>query len=293
MNGKVTVPEQNVLTGPTYEQQLIDSLRHRPVATTSQVQMDASIKGLAVYRAIAAITGELSKVGISKQRQNKQQGYAFRGIDDVYASLSGLLAQHRLCVIPRVISRSVTEQQSKSGGVLFYTVVDVEFDLVSAEDGSMHTARVCGEAMDSGDKSSNKSMSAAYKYFALQTFCIPTEGDNDTENQTHEVAPKRMVDEEVSRKAINIAAPPKDLSPLEQKQVSTVVDQMREVLERDIDEDAMCRAVLDLNDLLVTQHTLALEAWKLLSSKERSTWKKYVELGKMKERMEPPRMGHL
>jgi hypothetical protein len=33
-------------------------------------------------------------------------------------------------------------------------------------------------------------MSAAYKYAALMAFCIPTEGDNDTENATHEVTPK-------------------------------------------------------------------------------------------------------
>jgi D-mannonate dehydratase len=42
--------------------------------------------------------------------------------------------------------------------------------------------------MDSGDKASNKAMSAAYKYAAFQAFCIPTEGDNDADSTTHEVA---------------------------------------------------------------------------------------------------------
>jgi len=41
--------------------------------------------------------------------------------------------------------------------------------------------------MDSGDKSSNKAMSAAYKYAAFLMFCIPTEGDNDADQTTHEV----------------------------------------------------------------------------------------------------------
>jgi hypothetical protein len=41
--------------------------------------------------------------------------------------------------------------------------------------------------MDSGDKASNKAMSAAYKYAAFQAFCIPTEGDNDADSTTHEV----------------------------------------------------------------------------------------------------------
>jgi hypothetical protein len=42
--------------------------------------------------------------------------------------------------------------------------------------------------MDSGDKATNKAMSAAYKYAAFQAFAIPTEGDNDADAHTHEVA---------------------------------------------------------------------------------------------------------
>jgi hypothetical protein len=42
--------------------------------------------------------------------------------------------------------------------------------------------------MDSADKSTNKAMSAAFKYAAMQAFCIPTEGDNDADAETHEVA---------------------------------------------------------------------------------------------------------
>jgi hypothetical protein len=44
-----------------------------------------------------------------------------------------------------------------------------------------------GEAMDSSDKATNKAMSAAYKYAALMTFAIPTEGDNDADAHTPEV----------------------------------------------------------------------------------------------------------
>lgn len=140
-----------------------------------------------VYEAIAAITGELSKIGIAKLNTNKTQGYKFRGIDDVYGVLSPLLSRHKLCILPRVIERSVIERESKNGGTLFYTTLKVEFDFVSAEDASKHTVCTVGEAMDSGDKSSNKSMSAAYKYACFQTFCIPTEGDNDADAEAHEL----------------------------------------------------------------------------------------------------------
>jgi hypothetical protein len=142
----------------------------------------------AVYQAIVAVMKDVASEGIAKSNKNSQQGYKFRGIDDVYNALASILAKHQLCVLPRVESREVTERQSKSGGTLFYTNLEVAFDLVSAVDGSTHTIRTVGEAMDSADKSSNKAMSAAYKYAAIQAFCIPTEGDNDADATTHEVA---------------------------------------------------------------------------------------------------------
>ena len=141
-----------------------------------------------VYEKIAAVTAELSKIGISKDSKNTSQGYAFRGIDAVYGALSPMLSKHGLCILPRVTDRHVIERQNRQGTALFYVTLTVEFDFVAAEDGSKHTVITVGEAMDSGDKASNKAMSAAYKYAAFQAFCIPTEGDNDADSTTHEVA---------------------------------------------------------------------------------------------------------
>lgn len=145
--------------------------------------------GPGVYRAINAVQADLAKVGIEKARRNTQQGYSFRGIDDVYGALAPLLAKHGLCILPRVTDRQVTERQTAKGGLLFYTVLTVEFDFVSTLDGSRHTVTTVGEAMDSADKSSNKAMSAAYKYAAFLSFAIPTEGDDDADATSHEVAP--------------------------------------------------------------------------------------------------------
>lgn len=142
-----------------------------------------------VFQAINAVAADLAKEGIAKDRKNTQQGYNFRGIDDVYGALSGLLAKHKLVILPRAMDRTVTERETKNGGALFYSVLRVEFDFISAEDGSKHTACTYGEAMDSGDKSTNKAMSAAYKYVCMQAFCIPTEGDNDADASTHDVRP--------------------------------------------------------------------------------------------------------
>lgn len=143
-----------------------------------------------IYHCINAVQKALSITGITKDRKNQQQGYSFRGIDDVFNALSPLLAEHGLCILPRMLSRSVTERETKNGGALFYVTVEAEFDFVCVEDGSKHVVKTYGEAMDSADKATNKAMSAAYKYAAFLAFAIPTEGDNDADAQTHEVTPR-------------------------------------------------------------------------------------------------------
>ncbi len=147
-----------------------------------------------VYQLISLVAGELANTGISKNQRNSQGiGYNFRGIDDVYNAIGPLLAKHGLSILPRTLSRDCVERISGQGKALFYVTVDMEFDFVSAHDGSKHTVKMYGEAMDSGDKATNKAMSAAYKYAMFQAFCIPTEGDNDADSQTHNVAAKQTV----------------------------------------------------------------------------------------------------
>lgn len=155
-----------------------------------QVQHQQADGGIGVFVSISNVMAALAKEGISKGRRNEQQGYAFRGIDDVYNTLASMLSAEGLVILPRCLSREVTERQTRSGAPLFYVCVDVEFTFVSARDGSRVIVRMPGEAMDSADKATNKAMSAAYKYACLQTFCIPTEGDNDADQTTHAPASK-------------------------------------------------------------------------------------------------------
>jgi hypothetical protein len=141
-----------------------------------------------VYSAIASVMSDLSKIGIGKEKKNSQQGFMYRGVDDVMNALAPIISKHGLVILPRVVKRDVIERQSKSGGALFYVTLDMEFDFVAAEDGSKHVVGpIVGEAMDSGDKASNKAMSVAYKYACFQAFCIPTEAE-DPDSQAHDVS---------------------------------------------------------------------------------------------------------
>ena len=141
--------------------------------------------GFNVYKAINAVQASLAKTGIAKNQQNQQQRYNFRGIDDIYNALASLLAVHGLCIMPTVLERVVVEVPTQRGGKMNHVTVKVRLDFISSEDGSCKPIEVYGEAMDSGDKATNKAMTAAYKVACFQVFCIPTEGDNDADSTTH------------------------------------------------------------------------------------------------------------
>lgn len=148
----------------------------------------------AVYQAINEVAAELAQMGIAKNSKNQMQGFNFRGIDAVYNTLAPLLAKHKLCILPRCLERICVERTNAKGTALFYVTVKSDFDFVGI-DGSKHTITTYGEAMDSGDKATNKAMSAAYKYAAFQAFCIPTEETAiDADSETHEVAKLSLSD---------------------------------------------------------------------------------------------------
>ena len=166
------------------------NVNQQKIGPMVQTEDHTTQKLLGVYKAISSVQMALAKLGIEKAQTNKFDKYKFRGIDDIYNALSPLLARNKLCILPRIVNRTCEERKSQKGGALFYITIDAEFDFVAASDGSTHTVKMIGEAMDRSDKATNKAISAAYKYACFQTFCIPTEGDNDADFTTHEVKEK-------------------------------------------------------------------------------------------------------
>jgi hypothetical protein len=155
------------------------------------------VSGPKVYAAISAVGAELSKTGIQKLQANPDDQYQFRGIDDVVKRLSPALALAKLCILPRVLERSVVERLGTNGGLLVSVSLKVAFDLVSADDGSQHTIEAYGEALDGADKATAKAMTAAYKCAVLQTFCVPVSGSEDADATTHRLKVSEHVPEPV------------------------------------------------------------------------------------------------
>lgn len=138
-----------------------------------------------VYQAINAVAGAMSHDGVAKTRLNARDNYLYRSIDDVLERLAPLLAQHRLCILPRVLERSAADRHDEHGQPLVAVALKVAFDLVSAEDGSRHTIEAYGEALDAGDKATAKAMQSAYKYAVLQAFCVPAAHGEDPDARSH------------------------------------------------------------------------------------------------------------
>ena len=133
----------------------------------------------AVYAAWAGVAEDMARGGISKNKKAPEVvgGYTFRGIDDVLIALSASMYVRKLGVRSVFRDRVVEERVKGNGKAEKYVRADADFYLHSLEDGSsVGPFTFMAEAFDSGDKATNKVMSIAYKYFAIQTFAIPTKG---------------------------------------------------------------------------------------------------------------------
>lgn len=133
-----------------------------------------------IYGKMADIMDEISAIG--KDQKNTQQNFNFRGIDDVYNAVNPLLKKHRVFMTSKIIGEVKREERhTAKGGCLIWTLFRVEWSFY-AEDGSHVTSDAQGEAMDTGDKGSNKAMSTSQKYAIIQAFAIPTkEGSPDVD----------------------------------------------------------------------------------------------------------------
>lgn len=176
-----------------------------------------------IYESIAAILNE--KAAVKKDRVNEAQRYKFRGIDEVMNVFNPLLAKHKVFVVPTVLDMAREERQNTKGNTLLYTILTVQYTFY-AEDGSFVTAVAVGEGMDTGDKSVNKAMSAAYKYALFQTFCVPTEDMVDSEEDNPEVAPKKPAQKKQAQKKEEVPPPPDEVplfgnDPLDDDEVPT------------------------------------------------------------------------
>ena len=157
------------------------------VDATAQEEVPYDLSKGAIYAAMGAVMVEVEAIG--KDKQNVQQKFKYRGIDDAYNALHPLLAKHKIITVPRVINMvSRHSVPTRNGGNLNYTMINVEYDFICCVDGSKITVGpMLSEGMDAADKSCAKALASGHKYAIFQTWCIPTSDMPDGDAETHDV----------------------------------------------------------------------------------------------------------
>ncbi len=187
---------------------------------------DQAKQGGLIYQKIPQVMKSIQAVG--KNGTNQKQGYSFRKIEDVCNACHVHLRDAEIFCSPEVIESTREERKTKSGGALIYSLLKVRHTFY-ATDGSFVTCTTVGEGMDSGDKASNKAMSAAFKYALMELFCIPTadvdsEGDSPQpmpQGHTQAPAPAPQQATQPAPQPQQAAAPPPAAAPPTQPPVET------------------------------------------------------------------------
>lgn len=143
----------------------------------------------AIYSKMLAVMKDIGPV--TKSQTNTSQGFKFRGVDNFVNALHPALVKHGVFMTPRTTSytqelKDVTRSNGKPG-VDKHVSIMVEYDFY-AEDGSKVTVGpIAAEGLDSGDKATNKALSAALKYALIQTFSVPTEDMEEADRTSPEI----------------------------------------------------------------------------------------------------------
>lgn len=143
-----------------------------------------------IEQALAAVMSEVGAV--AKRDQNKQQNYAFRGVDAVVNAVGPALRKHGVVMVPHAGIPVETHYASKSGAAMTRVVLPVTFAFHGPDGGTLD-CHVYGESSDSGDKAMSKAHSVAWRVAMLQVFAIPTD-DPDPDESAHERAAPPSVD---------------------------------------------------------------------------------------------------
>jgi hypothetical protein len=155
---------------------------------------------LTAAEALAEVFRRVQPIAKGRQAEPKAGGYAFRGIDDVYAALHDLFAEVGLVCLPSTLDREREQRPRTSGtGYNYVTHIHVRLRFLAA-DGSSEELDGWGEGADTGDKSTGKAYSQAIKSALLAAFLIPTEASSvDDPDRTNSEESRPFSAEEVER----------------------------------------------------------------------------------------------
>ena len=137
---------------------------------------------------LVTIMGEMEK--LQKKGKNSQQGYTFISHEQIVNELKPLFVKHKVIIVPSVLSHELQQYgTTKAGAPVTQSKVSVQYTIIDAENPSDQIVSVwSGEGTDSSDKATNKSVTAAGKYYLMKLFNIAEEDPDENDNRSDHVA---------------------------------------------------------------------------------------------------------
>ena len=162
-----------------------------------------------IYAKMSAVMRDVGAIG--KDQKNTAQGFKFRGIDQFVNALYPALTKHGVFLSPRSVNytqelKDVTRSNGKSGVDKHVTVL-MEYTFYAEDGSSVTIGPVPAEGLDSGDKATNKALSAALKYALIQTFSIPTEDMAEADLESPEIGSSTVATETKQDASVSAAEP--------------------------------------------------------------------------------------
>lgn len=219
-----------------------------PAARAEQVrvEMDPDIpesRDVPVHAAWSRVMGEVLYIA-KADRTTSGSTYNYRGVDRVVDTVAPMLRKHGIIIMPVKVRAEYTVINTKSGSAMNYCRATVSFvvigprgDALSAshpETGIMGAliGEAIGEGFDSGDKSSMKAQSVAYREFLIKALAIPvTRPAADPEHgEQHEIAgPRRLTAEEYAVEILDASTSIERLSQIKQELYGDKVTGSKEI----------------------------------------------------------------
>lgn len=157
---------------------------------------------LAILKAINEIQRSVSAIGIRKGRKNTDQGFMYRGIDDVYNIVGPVLAGNGVFILPHDIARMDQDWVTKNGGKGTHCTVTGSFRWQHIS-GEYLDVQCCGEGRDMQDKAYQKALSTAYKNQLFMVLCIPLDGTDADEDTGETDLDYKRLDELVEKHGLD------------------------------------------------------------------------------------------
>jgi hypothetical protein len=197
---EVDTEESPVVTGA-------DVARARATAkarTAGPIEMDPDIpesRDVAVHAAWSRVMGEVLYIA-KADRTTSGSTYNYRGVDRVVDEVAPMLRKHGIIVMPVKVRAEYAVILTTKGASMNYCRATVSFAIIGPRGDALSAphpetgivgallGEAIGEGFDSGDKSSMKAQSVAYREFLIKALAIPVNRPqaNPEHGEQHEIA---------------------------------------------------------------------------------------------------------